>query len=62
MKKIEGAASDGDAYESNKSEGIWTAGISIRALLRKHFPRPKLPPKPDLPRPLFTGVIDFPTY
>ena len=34
----------------------------IRALLRKHFPRPELPPKPELPRPLWTGVVDFPTY
>ena len=29
MKKIEGAASDGEAYESNDVEGIWTAGINL---------------------------------
>jgi hypothetical protein len=35
---------------------------SIRELLRKHFPPKFLPPKPDLPRPVFTGVVDFKTY
>lgn len=155
MKKIEGAVSDGEAYESNQSEGIYTAGIDlpfrpesifsrsmdkvwssriechgeskedaeelrdavlalitapqpvqgevvwyvnmdlairaisaalrsqragkviddaepaevlggaptgIRALLHKHFPKKYLPPKPDLPRLLWTGVVDFSTY
>lgn len=37
-------------------------GGSIRELLRKHFPPKFLPPKPELPRPPFTGVVDFRTY
>ncbi len=35
---------------------------TIRELLRKHFPPKFLPPRPDLPRPLFTGTVDFITY
>lgn len=36
--------------------------MTIRELLRKHFPPKYIPPKPDLPRPLFTGTVDFITY
>ena len=35
---------------------------TIRHLLRKHFPAKPMTPKPELPRPLFTGVVDFKTY
>lgn len=35
---------------------------TIRELLRKYFPPKFLPPKPDLPRILLTGVVDFNTY
>lgn len=35
---------------------------SIRELTRKLFPPKTPPPKPDLPRPPFTGVVDFKTY
>jgi hypothetical protein len=35
---------------------------SIRELLHKHFPPKFIPPKPELPRPLLTGVVDFSTY
>ena len=38
------------------------AVTTIRSLLRKYFPAPILPPKPELPRPLFTGVVDFNSY
>lgn len=44
------------------AEVLGGASSSIRALLRKHFPPKTLPPKPDLPRPLWTGVVDFSTY
>lgn len=36
--------------------------MSIRDLLRKHFAKLPPPPKPDLPRPFLTGVVDFRTY
>ena len=36
MKIIE-ATSDGDAYESNEAEGIWTAGISMPHKPESHF-------------------------
>lgn len=50
-------------HMSDESQGFGEAEPqSIRTLLRKHFPAPSLPPKPELPRPLFTGVVDFKTY
>jgi len=44
------------------AEVLGGASSGIRDLLRKHFPTKTLPPKPDLPRPLWTGVVDFSTY
>lgn len=42
--------------------GVLGGAISVRDLLRKHFPAITPPPKPDLPRPPFTGTVDFETY
>lgn len=40
LKSIQ-AVSDGDAYESNESEGIWTAGIDIPFKSESIFSRSK---------------------
>lgn len=34
---------------------------TIRELLHKYFPKPRIP-KPELPRPLLTGCVDFWSY
>ena len=44
------------------AEVLGGASSGIRDLLRKHFPTKTPLPKPDLPRPLWTGVVDFSNY